>query len=332
MGRVVAVIVGFILLVAGAALLVLWPDRGGEPPGAGTAADTAAADTAVVDTAVPGVARDVRRSGPLSDRVAVRYPRPGQAVLSPLVVAGEAPGGWYFEATFPLRLLAAADSTVADSTVADSFATAEGEWMTEKQVAYRGALRFGARATDRAASAGGTGAAGGTTREAVLVLERSNASGLPEHEAWVRVPVRLAGPDAARVYFPSSVLDPEATDCRRVHPVARDTAGEATAGAPADGPEAAARRLLDALLAGPEAAERAAGYHTAMPDGATVRSVRLRDGTLEVDFDRSLSEGVAGSCRVRAIRAQVDSTLTRLPGVDRVRITVEGSEAEALQP
>lgn len=327
MGRVVAVIVGFILLVAGAALLVLWPDRGGEPPGAGTAADTAAADTVAVDTAAAGVAREVRRSGPLSARVEVRYPRPGQAVFSPLVVAGEAPGGWYFEATFPLRLQAAAGRTVADS-----FATAEGEWMTDGPVAYRGALRFGAGATDRAAPAGGAGAAGGTTREAELVLERSNASGLPEHEASVRVPVRLAGSDVARVYFPSSVLDPEATDCRRVHPVARDTAGEATAGAPADGPEAAARRLLDALLAGPEAAERAAGYHTALPDGAAVRSVRLRDGTLEVDFDRTLSEGVAGSCRVRAIRAQVDSTLTRLPGVDRVRITVEGSEAEALQP
>lgn len=275
-----AALLAFVVVAAGAALLLLLLRPDGEET-------------------------DVRRAGPLSDRVEVRFPEPGERILSPLVVAGEAPGGWHFEATFPLRLLSADERTLADS-----FATARGEWMTEDQVPFRGVLRF-----HDAASGDG-----------VLVLERSNASGLPEHDSSVRIPVRLAGAEAARVYFPNSVLDPEAADCRSVHPVVRHTA------AGSGGGEEAALRLLTALLAGPGPAERAAGYHTALPEGVSVRSVAADDGTLRVDFDRSLSEGVAGSCRVQAIRAQIDSTLARLPGVRRVVISVEGRTEEALQP
>ncbi len=315
--RSMAAMAALLALGVGAALLFLWPRGGGAPSGGDTS---------------DGPERSVRRVGPLSGRVEVRYPEPGRVVTSPLVVAGEAPGAWHFEATFPLRLVTVGAPSRAEgggdapgSTLADSFATARGEWMTEGQVAFRGVLRYPERVQ------------GTDARDAALVLERSNASGLPEHDASVRIPVRLAGPATARVYFPSEVLDPEATDCRRVHPVARDTtdgavppaAGDATDG---DGPAAAARRLLAALLAGPDGAERAAGYHTALPEDAAVRSVALRGDTLAVDFDSTLSTGVAGSCRVRAIRAQADSTLAGLPGVGRVVLSVEGRVADALQP
>lgn len=321
--RWMAAMAALLALVVGAALLFLWPRGGGAPYGGDTS---------------DGPERAVRRAGPLSDRVDVHYPQPGRVVTSPLVVAGEAPGGWHFEATFPLRLVTAGAPSRADgggespgSTLADSFATARGEWMTEGQVPFRGVLRFPERVP------------GTDARDVALLLKRSNASGLPEHDASVRIPVRLAGPATARVYFPSEVLDPEAADCRRVHPVARDTTGgaagatdgggpDAASDATGGGPAAAARRLLAALLAGPDDAERAAGYHTALPEDAAVRSVALRGDTLSVDFDSTLSKGVAGACRVRAIRAQVDSTLVGLPGVGRVVLSVEGRVAEALQP
>lgn len=262
---------------------------------------------------------EVVRRGRFSDRVQLAHPLPGASVVPPVVVAGEAPGGWYFEATFSLRLLGPDGRALADS-----FATAEGEWMTERQVPFTGVLLPG----DTAGSA------------ATLVLGRANASGLPEHDAEVRVPLRLAGPDAPRVYFGSSVLDPERLDCSSVWPVVRrlesgaadGDGGRADPGDSAAGVPTAARRLLDALFAGPTPAERGAGYHSSLPDSAGVRSLELRDGTLTVDFDRGMARGVAGSCRVAAIRAEIERTLGRLPGVRRVAISVEGSVAEALQP
>lgn len=293
--------------LSAAAWWVLGPgSEEGGPPSDGA---PAAGEGGVGHDSAPGA--DVERTGPLSGDVRVEFPEPGAAVASPLVVAGEAPGAWHFEADFPLRLVADGGRTVADS-----FARALGDWMTTDLVAFRGALRFGA----------------GRTGRATLVLERANASGRPEHDARVRVPVRLAGPEAPRVYFPNSVVDPEGLDCGSVHPVVRRAEAATPDGEGPVATEAAARRLTEELLAGPRPAERQAGYHTTLPDAAGLRGVELRDGVLTVDFDAGLERGMGGSCRVQAARAQIDSTLGRLPGVRRVVVSVEGREEGILQP
>jgi hypothetical protein len=100
----------------------------------------------------------------------VRTPAPGQLVTSPLVIAGEARGFWYFEADFPARLLDANGRQIAVRPV-----RARGEWMTRAFVPVADTLRFDPPATP-------TG---------VLVLQKSNPSGLPEHAAEVRIPVRF---------------------------------------------------------------------------------------------------------------------------------------------
>jgi hypothetical protein len=97
-------------------------------------------------------------------------PQSGVIVTSPLVVRGEARGSWYFEATFPVRLL---DGN--GSTLAEGYAQAEGEWMTESFVPFSAELKFEPPASN----------------EGVLVLEKANASGLPEHADSLRVPVRF---------------------------------------------------------------------------------------------------------------------------------------------
>ncbi|MHB9027718.1 MAG: Gmad2 immunoglobulin-like domain-containing protein, partial [Candidatus Latescibacterota bacterium] len=91
-------------------------------------------------------------------------------VRSPLLVEGEARGTWYFEATFPLRLLDGSGNELAVG-----YAQAEGEWMTENFVPFRGRLEFATPRTD-------TG---------TLILERANPSGLPEHAREMRAPVRF---------------------------------------------------------------------------------------------------------------------------------------------
>lgn len=92
-----------------------------------------------------------------------------------------------------------------------------------------------------------------------------------------------------------------------------------------------ARLLVEALLRGPNAAEKAKGLATAFPQGSDVRSVILRDGVLTVDFNERL-QNVGGACYARMIRESVNATLGRLPSVRKVVITAGGSEKLALQP
>lgn len=94
---------------------------------------------------------------------------------------------------------------------------------------------------------------------------------------------------------------------------------------------AVSRLLVEALVAGPDSTEHAAGARSAFPRGSRVRSVVLRDGTLTVAFSERL-QNVGGACAALAIRASVTRTLERLPAVRRVVITAGGSEKLALQP
>ena len=108
---------------------------------------------------------------PKSDLIRLQTPTSGALVSSPLRVAGEARGTWYFEATFPVTLLDAEGRTLVQT-----YAQAKGEWMTESFVPFESELRF------EAASPGA-----GT-----LVLEKANPSGLAEHADELRIPVQLA--------------------------------------------------------------------------------------------------------------------------------------------
>lgn len=104
------------------------------------------------------------------DLIRVSNPAVGQLVTSPLTVTGEARGNWYFEASFPLRL-----EDENGTVLATGYAQAQGEWMTTDFVPFSGTLNFPAPATP-------TG---------VLILEKDNPSGLPEHADERRIPVQL---------------------------------------------------------------------------------------------------------------------------------------------
>lgn len=105
-----------------------------------------------------------------NDTVRIFTPLPDALVRSPLQVRGEARGTWYFEASFPIRVLAA-DGTELGVTPAES----ESDWMTTEFVPFSATVAFAEPAT-------ATG---------FLVLEKDNPSGLPEHADSVRIPVRF---------------------------------------------------------------------------------------------------------------------------------------------
>jgi len=133
-------------------------------------------DSAATDANAPAPPKPARGDPPEPGGHAVREdlildtPKPGALVESPLWVVGQARGRWYFEAEFPARLYDANDSMLTWAS-----ARANGDWMTADFVPFATILNFAEPKT-------ATGS---------LVLERSNPSGLPEHAAEVRLPVRF---------------------------------------------------------------------------------------------------------------------------------------------
>ena len=105
-----------------------------------------------------------------TELIRVNSPRPGDPISSPLVVYGEARGNWFFEASFPIKLL---DGNGKEIAVA--IAQAQEEWMTTNFVLFKATLEF-----LKPATANGT-----------LVLEKDNPSGLPEHADSLLVPIRF---------------------------------------------------------------------------------------------------------------------------------------------
>jgi Immunoglobulin-like domain of bacterial spore germination len=108
--------------------------------------------------------------GANSDPIRVSSPAPGAIVTSPLKIRGQARGSWYFEADFPISLVDESGRTITKTP-----AKALGNWMTSEFVPFEATLEFTAPASAKG----------------FLVLEKANASGLPEHDAEVRVPVRF---------------------------------------------------------------------------------------------------------------------------------------------
>lgn len=105
------------------------------------------------------------------DLITVDAPLPNASVRSPLTISGKARGGWYFEASFPVKIYDG-NGTLLGSTPAQAI----GDWMTSEYVPFTATLTFTLP----------------TTPTGTLVLEKDNPSGLPEHANELSIPVRFA--------------------------------------------------------------------------------------------------------------------------------------------
>ena len=106
---------------------------------------------------------------PMHADIRVTQPTAGALITSPLTVRGEARGTWYFEASFPVRLLDAQGKSIAVTP-----AQAQGDWMTTDFVPFEALLTFTI-----------------ASRTGTLVLEKDNPSGLPQYDASITIPVRF---------------------------------------------------------------------------------------------------------------------------------------------
>ncbi|MHB8895979.1 MAG: GerMN domain-containing protein [Candidatus Geothermincolia bacterium] len=95
-----------------------------------------------------------------------------------------------------------------------------------------------------------------------------------------------------------------------------------------------AQAALNDLLQGPNEAEKAQGYATAIPSGTKLQSYTVSGSQATVDFSREMLNYGGGSALVQAIISQVDNTiLNNDKSVRTVAITVDGQPAEeVLQP
>ncbi|WP_431966707.1 Gmad2 immunoglobulin-like domain-containing protein [Actinacidiphila sp. bgisy160] len=85
---------------------------------------------------------------------------------------------------------------------------------------------------------------------------------------------------------------------------------------------------LRALLAGPNGFERGQGRATAVPSGTVLRSLAVRDRVATVDVSGRYDDASATFVETRL--AQVVFTATGFPGVDKVRLLVDGRPPAAL--
>ena len=104
-------------------------------------------------------------------RIRVTYPMPNQIITSPLEITGEAQGMWYFEASAPVML-----TDWDGKIIAQKYIEAQGDWMTENFVPFKGTLEFEKPAYGE---------------RGTLILQKDNPSGLPEHDTAIEIPIRF---------------------------------------------------------------------------------------------------------------------------------------------
>lgn len=112
----------------------------------------------------------------ISDLIRVDTPSEGERISSPVQIAGSARGQWFFEASFPVRLV-----DVDGKILANGIATATSEWMTSDFVPFKAELAFPSQEKE--------------TR-AFLVFENDNPSGLLELKKEYRLGVTILGEKA----------------------------------------------------------------------------------------------------------------------------------------
>ena len=111
--------------------------------------------------------------------IRITTPRPNQIIGSPLTIEGEARGGWFFEASFPVFL-----TDWDGRIIAQGIATAKGDWMTADFVPFEAVLTF-------------TVDPNVYSNRGSLILKKDNPSGLPKNDDALEIPVVFAAATGA---------------------------------------------------------------------------------------------------------------------------------------
>lgn len=126
-------------------------------------------------------------------------------------------------------------------------------------------------------------------------------------------------------FYPNSIKNPGAADCRIVFPLERIAEKKY---------DSTVINTVRGMLSTLTAAEKNLGFTTNIPAGTMLKTVKITDkGVAEVNFTAGLNR-IGGSCAVSAARAQIEQTMKQFPQVKSVLICVDGNckQDEILQP
>ncbi len=104
------------------------------------------------------------------DLIRLEKPIPNQIVKSSLEIRGEARGKWFFEASFPVKIVDANGKVLGKTIASTTY-----EWTTDNFVPFTATLTFETP----------------TTAEGKLILEKDNPSGLAENADSLEIPVKF---------------------------------------------------------------------------------------------------------------------------------------------
>lgn len=160
--QVLIVLLAAIIIVLAWLLFALPAPQSPTPPP--IASSTAATST----TGSAAASSSTAAQGPLHDRIVIDSPKQGASVGHSFTVRGQAPGPWFYEAVFPIKILDKDRNVIGSAQ-----GRAQGAWTTDAQVPFTADVQI----------------AGSYRGNAVLVLLRDNPSGLPENDDALEVPI-----------------------------------------------------------------------------------------------------------------------------------------------
>ncbi|MDB5034326.1 MAG: hypothetical protein JWQ98_1567 [Chlorobi bacterium] len=256
-------------------------------------------DSIPPDTPLPAPSAHDSATADSEGNIRVETPRPNQKIgTEGIELSGTART---FENGLTYRLLGADGATLA-----------EGHLTSKGEMGHFNPYRTSITLPDGGA---------GEMRLEVFQFSAKDGSEIDKVVVPLRASGRATGGMTQLQIFWTSPRMGSSVDCQKVFPVIRSVPHTTEVAAAA----------LDQLLRGPSGADADGGYRSEIPSGTTLKGVTIENGTAHADFSSELRH-VAGSCRVVAIRAQIERTLRQFPSVKSVVISIDGSSVGVLQP
>ncbi|MEK9147354.1 MAG: GerMN domain-containing protein [Patescibacteria group bacterium] len=164
--------------------------------------------------------------------------------------------------------------------------------------------------------------AGDFEKEYVYASPQSETGKLEIADFSIPIKFNILSGQEVKVFFSNISKDPELKNCGNTYPVIRHTSDK--------NPSLSA---IISLLVGPNKEEKMQGYFTNLPLRIIkINNFEIKEGIAYVDFSEELGIGVAGSCRVDAIKSQIEETLKQFENIKSVIISIESKADGILQP
>lgn len=246
-----------------------------------------------------------------SPEIIVDTPKPDSEIQSPLAIAGQARGSWYFEAVFPVKLLDSRKQIIAEGQ-----ARAKSDWLTTDFVPFEASLEFSSE----------------TKQNGILILQNDNPSGLPQNLKQTQIPVIILPTPSnslshnqqktisVKLYYYNPNNDKDESGnilCSSKGLIAVERQIPIT--------QTPVQDTIKMLLEGnitPK--ERQQGITTEFPlDGFSLKSAALNNGILTLEFNDLKNKTNGGACRAAILWKQIETTAKQFSEVNEVRFIPE---------